>query len=167
MPSFVMNGMPIVARPVIEIATVTPAKITARPAVADGVGGGLARWHPVVQRLSEARDDEERVVDADADADHRDQDRRDRVEVGQVGQQEEQCEGRAHREAREQDRDACGHERAEHDQQHDQRDPDADELAGALLGRRLVGVTRELGLDAGLLRARCSSCPRDSRSWCG
>ncbi len=34
MPSFVMNGMPITARPVIEIATVTPAKITARPAVA-------------------------------------------------------------------------------------------------------------------------------------
>ena len=35
MPSFVMNGMPITARPVIEIATVTPAKITARPAVAE------------------------------------------------------------------------------------------------------------------------------------
>ena len=52
--------------------------------------------------------------------------------------------------AGEEDRHACGHERAEHDQQHDQRDQDADELAGALLGRRLVGVTRELGLDAGL-----------------
>ena len=35
MPSLVTNGMPITARPVIEIATVTPAKITARPAVAD------------------------------------------------------------------------------------------------------------------------------------
>ena len=77
------------------------------------VGGGLARRHAVVQRLSEARDDEERVVDADADSDHRDEDRRDRVEVGQVGQQEEQREGRADRDAREQDRArprrrACG-----------------------------------------------------------
>ena len=30
-PSFVMKSRPISARPVIEIATVTPAKITARP----------------------------------------------------------------------------------------------------------------------------------------
>ncbi len=35
MPSLVMNGMPITARPVIEMATVTPAKMTARPAVAE------------------------------------------------------------------------------------------------------------------------------------
>ena len=34
MPSFVMKSSPISASPVIEIATVTPAKITARPAVA-------------------------------------------------------------------------------------------------------------------------------------
>ena len=34
MPSLVMKSMPITARPVIEMATVTPAKITARAAVA-------------------------------------------------------------------------------------------------------------------------------------
>ena len=34
MPSLVMKSMPMKARPVIEIATVVPAKITARPAVA-------------------------------------------------------------------------------------------------------------------------------------
>ena len=34
MPSFVMKSMPISARPVIEMATVVPAKSTARPAVA-------------------------------------------------------------------------------------------------------------------------------------
>ena len=33
-PSLVMKSMPMNARPVIEIATVVPAKITARPAVA-------------------------------------------------------------------------------------------------------------------------------------
>ena len=76
-----------------------------------GVGGGLAWRHAVVQRLSEARDDEERVVDADADADHRDEDRGDRVEVGQVREQEEQGEGRADRKPGEEDRDAGGHER--------------------------------------------------------
>ncbi len=34
MPSLVMKSSPISARPVIEIATVVPAKMTARPAVA-------------------------------------------------------------------------------------------------------------------------------------
>ena len=150
MPSFVMKGMPITARPVIEIATVTPAKITARPGRGRGVGRGLARWHAVMQRLSEARDYEQRVVDPDADSDHRDEDRRDRVEVGQVRQEEEQREGREHGDAGEQDRHARGDERPEDDQQHDQRDQDAERLAGSLLRRRLIGIARVLGTDASL-----------------
>ena len=107
-----------------------------------------------MERLSEARDDEQRVVDAHAYPDHRDEDRRDRVEVGEVREQVQQAERRSDRQAREQDRHAGRDDRAEHDQQHDQRDADAEQLARALLGRRLLGVTRELGVDAGRCQRR-------------
>ena len=56
MPSFVMNGMPITARPVIEIATVIPAKITARPAVAEAYAaasrGGMPSWSACLKRVT-------------------------------------------------------------------------------------------------------------------
>ena len=56
MPSFVMNGMPITARPVIEIATVTPAKITARPAVDDAYAaascGGIPSCNACRKRVT-------------------------------------------------------------------------------------------------------------------
>ena len=57
----------------------------------------VARRQALVQVLPEARDDEERVVDPDADPDHRDEDRRDRVDVGQPGEDEEQDERRSRR----------------------------------------------------------------------
>ena len=57
-----------------------------------GLGRGVARRQAVVQELSEPCDDEQRVVDPDAEADHRDEDRRDRVDVGQAGEDEQQQE---------------------------------------------------------------------------
>ena len=83
-PSLVTKSRPMNARPVTEIATVRPAKSTARPGRRAGLGGRVPRRQPVVEQLPEARDDEQRVVDADAEADHRDEDRRDRVDVGQA-----------------------------------------------------------------------------------
>src|SRR5690242_21172214 len=53
------------------------------------------RAQAVVQELSEARDDEECVVDPHTQADHRHEDLRDRVEVRQPCCEEEQQE-RAH-----------------------------------------------------------------------
>ena len=61
------------------------------------LGGRIARREPVVEELSEARDDEQRVVDADAQPDHRDEDRRDRVDVGQAGEDVEEQERRHQR----------------------------------------------------------------------
>ena len=87
-----MKSSPISARPVIEIATVTPAKITARPAVAPAAAAASCGRQAVVQELPEPRDDEQRVVDPDAQADHRHQDLGDRVEVRQPGCEEEQQE---------------------------------------------------------------------------
>ena len=46
MPSFVMKSMPMIARPVIEIATVRPAKITARPAVAPAAAAASCGERP-------------------------------------------------------------------------------------------------------------------------
>ena len=57
--------------PSSEITTVSPAKTTARPDVFSAADDRIARFHPVVQPLAVAGDDDQRVVDADADADHR------------------------------------------------------------------------------------------------
>ena len=102
------------------------------------LGRGLAGRKPFVQQLPEAGDDEERVVDPDAEPDHRDEDRRDRVDVGQAREDEEQEERRRERGDRERDRDQHRHERAEDDQEDDDRGEQAEELRGPLLdGREL------------------------------
>jgi hypothetical protein len=81
-----------------------------------------------VEELPEARDDEQRVVDAHPEPDHRHEDRRDGVDVGQPRQDEQQQERRDERDDREHDRDERRDERAEHDQQHDDRGEQAEHL---------------------------------------
>ena len=110
MPMTVMNRIPIVKRPRIEIATVMPAKITARPAVAAAPAAASRGEQPVVQQLSEPRHDEQRVVDADAESDHRRDDRRDRVDVDHGRGEVQQHERRGHGDDREDQRDDRGHE---------------------------------------------------------
>ena len=92
-----------------------------------------------MQELPEARDDEQRIVHADTEPDHRDQDRCDRVDVGQAGQDEEQQEGREQRGDRQRDRDQHGHERPEDDEQHDDRRQQAEDLRQPLLDWRELG----------------------------
>ena len=75
----------------MAITTVVPANSTAWPAVAIGGAGGVLDAHALVEVLAVAGDDEQRVVDADAEADHRAQDQR---ELGDVD------EGRQHADAR-------------------------------------------------------------------
>ena len=56
MPSFVMKSMPMMARPVIEMATVVPANTTARPAVAPAAAAascGLSpSWRSCLNRVT-------------------------------------------------------------------------------------------------------------------
>ena len=56
MPSFVMKSRPKNARPVTEIATVRPAKITARPAEAPASAaashGGRPSWRYCLKRVT-------------------------------------------------------------------------------------------------------------------
>ena len=103
---------------------------------------------PFVQRLSEAGDDEQRVVDADTEPDHRDEQRRNRVDLGQAGQDEQEQERRHQRHQRQRDRDEHRHERAEDDEQHDQRREQAEQFLRALLDRRELGVAVVLDCDA-------------------
>ena len=65
-----MAGCPISRMPSIEMTTVRPANSTARPAVAIAVRVARSGILAVGQAAAEPRDDQQRVVDADADADH-------------------------------------------------------------------------------------------------
>ena len=142
--------MPSSTMPSSAITTVEPANSTERPAVSIavtrrgahvGAGGALA---------AEAGDDQQRVVDADAEGDHH---RQRRGEVGDV----EDGRGGEHERHRQRDRGERHDQRhrhrgqrAQHEQEHDDRDGDADELAGALRG--LLGdldrLAAELDLQA-------------------
>ena len=65
-----MKLMPITTMPMNDTTTVTPAKATARPAVSIAIDVGLLRRVAVVEVLPVPGDDEQRVVDAHAEADH-------------------------------------------------------------------------------------------------
>ena len=125
----------------------------------------VARRQTLVQVLPEAGDDEERVVDPDADPDHRDEDRCDRVDVGQSRKDEEQDEGRPHGHDGESDRDRGRDERAEDDQQHDERGHEPEQLLDPLLDRRRLGLAVELRRHAGGLdRLPHASCTATTAS---
>ena len=113
-----------------------------------GLCGGVRGREPLVQELPEARDDEERVVDPDAEPDHRDEERRDRVDVGEARDDEEQDEGRRDGHYREHDRDRGRYERSEDEQQHDERHEQAEDLLDPLFDRRELSVAVELDGDA-------------------
>jgi hypothetical protein len=101
-----------------------------------------------MQLLPEARHDEEGIVDPDTDADHRHEDRRDRVDVGQPGENEEEDERRSDGHDRERDRNRRRDERAENDQEHDERGQEAEQLLRSLLDGRELGIAVELRGDA-------------------
>ena len=66
-----MKSTPIRKSPQSEITTVAPAKSTARPAVSMASSTAALRTQTVVQPLAVPGDDEQRVVDPDAEPDHR------------------------------------------------------------------------------------------------
>ena len=119
-----------------------------------GLGGRVARLEPLVEELPEARDDEQRVVDPDAEPDHRHEDRRDGVDVGQPGEDEEEEERGRQRHDREHDRDDRGDERPEHDEEHDQCREQAEQLGRPLLDRRELRLAVVLDRHADGLHGR-------------
>ena len=104
--------------------------------------GCVVDAHALVEILAVPGDDEQRVVDPDTEADHRAQDQR---EFGDVH------DGRQHSDGGGADEDAeeCRHDRkahrdhrAEREQQHDDRDADADQLAARDLTARAARARR-------------------------
>ena len=124
-----MNERPIRNRPNNEITTVPPANSTARPLVSIACTTACSGSSAFVQRLAIARADEQRVVDPDADTDHRRDLRRERRNVGEPGEQRDDGETDADAEQRGHDREAHREHRTERDQQDEHRGEDADRLA--------------------------------------
>ena len=115
--------------------TVSPLKNTARPAVATVMPDGLARlafvgvgW-TLRELLAEAARQQQRVVDAEPQAEqgreveHEDAHRRDRGDEEDRGERHEDARSADH------ERDAGRHDRAEHQQQRERRERQRDDLA--------------------------------------
>ena len=98
----------------------------------------------VVEPVAVSGDDEERVVDADADADHGGDLGRERGHVEQVGEQLDDRQSDADAGERGDDRQAHGQERTEGDEEDHDRGQDADCLAG---GHGLFDEHRPAELD--------------------
>ena len=99
------------------IITVAPANSTDRPAVPTAVSDGISGVVAVGEGVAVAGDDEQRVVDAHPDGDHRGHRRRPLGNVDDVGEQRDQSGGDADAEHGGDDRQAHGQQRAEADQQ--------------------------------------------------
>ena len=65
-----MNGMPITSRPAIATITIRPAATTDAPEVAADLAAASRGESPCRDLLSVAPDDQQRVVDARAEAEH-------------------------------------------------------------------------------------------------
>ena len=109
-----------------------------------------------MQRLAVSGDDEEGVVDPDADADHRGDLRREVRRAEDVGQHTDARGRDADADERGHDRKSHGDQRTEGDQQHDDRGEDAHHFT-----RRKVDVVEplaaELHVDSLRLERACAS----------
>ena len=95
-----------------------------------------------LQVLAMAGDDEQRVVDADTEPDHRRDRRRHGADVDEARDDRDQSDTGREADERDADRQSHRDDRAEREQQHDRGDEQADELLSAELG--LHGFGREV-----------------------
>ena len=122
--------------------------ITLRPAVVTASTTASWRSLPVVHRRAEAGQDEQRVVDPDADPDQPRHRRGPVGDVDDVGEQDDQAaRGDAEADERDRERQAGGDHRAEGDQQHDRGAEEADPLRARLLLGGVDRVPAELDLE--------------------
>jgi hypothetical protein len=123
-----------------------------------GGAGGVGDAHALVEVLAVAGDDEQGVVDADAEADHHAQDHREVGDVDDRGQDADAggADEQAHQ--RGDDRQTHRDDGAERDEQHDDGERDADELTGRCVLLRLREVAGEVRLDTGGASDRRCPC---------
>ncbi len=132
-PAAVMNGTPATARPRIAITTVPPAKTTACPAVATARPTDSSTEKLASEELAVAGDDEQGIVDADAEADHRPDVGHPRRDLDQIRDERHRADSEGEAEDRQTDRQPHRDHRAECEEEDDDRGNDADHL-GARLG---------------------------------
>ena len=148
-----MYGM--IMRPSRPTTTVRPLKKMERPAVATVVSTASATATAGRELLAEPADHEERVVDADGEAEQRRHVHREHGDVEDLGEQPEDAQGDGDGHAAADDGEGGGHQRPEDEHEHEDRHGDrvalrlAQVLRGALLELRVDGrvagqVGREL-----------------------
>ena len=91
-------------------------------------GGGLLGIHTGAHLILMSGDDEQRIVDADGEAEHESQEGSGRGDAREGGGQEDQRDRQADADDRGEQRKPGDHERAERHDQHEQRDDEADAL---------------------------------------
>ena len=126
------------------------------PGEDDGVPGGarreadgLAQAVAFLQLPAMAIDDEQRIVDADREAEHDAEHRGDRHHLDDARKRERREDADADADERAEDRQTGADKSAEHDDQDDRRDDEADQFTAAEDGRDARGdLRREVGHDA-------------------
>ena len=155
-PIIVIIGMPETCRPAMASTTVVPANRTERPAVALARPMASGTGMPGLEVLTVPRQDEQRVVDADTEADHHADDAW-RSRARRMAPDSTPMRAHADEQADERDQDRQAHrdERAEGDGQHDDGHQDADLLAAGLgVALGVAESTVVLDLDTGVTRRR-------------
>ena len=131
-PIVVSIGMPATCRPAIATTTVMPAKSTDSPAVALARPTASGTGMPVGEVLPVPGQDEQRVVDADAEPEHRGDDGGDRRDGDVAREDADRAGADEQADQRDADGQAHRHQRAERDGEDDDRDGEADHLAAGL-----------------------------------
>ena len=105
--------------------------------------------HSTLQTLAAARDDEERVINTDAQSNERAENRRELGDVEPVAQQRRRGRGDAQREQRDAERQQHGEERPEGEHEDDRGGDEPEDLARASFGRVELpeGVAAELDVE--------------------
>ena len=167
-PSADTNGIPIRNRLSSATITVEPATSTERPAVPTAVWIDSARLVAGEHPLPVPGHDQQRIVDPDAEPDHRRDDRCGGPDRDPRGQQPHDRQAEGEGEQGRHDRHDHGVERAEGEQEHDHGRDQADDLAaaGPGLGRRRRTAELHLRPRVGDLRAPPPGPPRPRWAGC-
>ena len=121
---------------------------------------GLAHVVAGRELLAIATDDQQRVVDAGAEAEHHAERRREAGELGEAGPEREQQHAAGERDAGADERQQHGGRGAEHEREHDDRDGDADQLTDRrrlLLGLSTIWPLRSVSMPARSVIAAASA----------
>ena len=131
-PIWARIGRPESTSAARAMTTVVPAKTTALPAVATERGDRLVQVVAAQDVAAVPVDDEQRVVDADGEPEHQGERRGHRVEVGERREGDGAGEAHADAEQGDEQRKAGGDEAAEHDDEHDEGDGQAETSPGPM-----------------------------------